>query len=98
MSRVAEYYRTGSDERPDGTVERLAPHEYGPLVLEYEHLGDFVPAQDVAAIRAVLRAHLYEDAAGERVALKTLNATQASEAKALMDTTEACHAECAGTR
>ena len=87
MSRVAAYYRTGEDERPDGTEEMLAPHEYGPLVLEYEHVGEFVPAQDVAAIRAVLRAHLYEDSAAERVALAKLNVTQAAEAKRLMDTT-----------
>jgi dienelactone hydrolase len=40
MSRVAEYYRTGTDVRPDGSVERLPPHEYGALVLEYEDLED----------------------------------------------------------
>lgn len=86
MSRVAAYYETGEDERPDGTEETLAPHEYGPLVLEYEHVGEFVPAGDVAAIRAVLRAHLYEDPGAERVALAKLTVTQAIEAKGLMDT------------
>jgi dienelactone hydrolase len=85
MSRVAAYYRTGEDERPDGTEETLAPHEYGPLVLEYEHVGEFVRAEDVAAIRAVLRAHLYEDPAAERVALAKLSATQIAEAKSLMN-------------
>jgi dienelactone hydrolase len=85
MSRVAAYYRTGEDERPDGSEETLAPHEYGPLVLEYEHVGEFVPAQDVARIRAVLRAHLYEDSAAERLALKRLSVAQSAEAKALMD-------------
>lgn len=87
MSRVAAYYRTGEDLRPDGTEQTLAPHEYGPLVLEYEHVGEFVPAQDVTAIRAVLRAHLYEDATAEHVALASLNSKQAAEAKALMDMT-----------
>jgi len=87
MSRVAAYYESGEDLRPDGTFEKLPPHDYGPLVLEYEHVGEFVPAQDVAAIRAVLRAHLYEDAAGEHLALMHLSAAQAAEAKALMDTT-----------
>ncbi len=86
MSRVAAYYETGEDERPDGTEETLAPHEYGPLVLEYEHVGEFVPVQDVAPIRAVLRAHLYEDSTAEHAALASLNAAQAAEAKALMDT------------
>jgi pimeloyl-ACP methyl ester carboxylesterase len=46
-----------------------------------------VPSQDVAPIRAVLRAHLYEDPGAESVALKSLTPSQAREAKALMDTT-----------
>jgi dienelactone hydrolase len=86
MSRVAEYYETGEDERPNGTMEKLPPHDYGALVLEYEHLGEFVPAADLASVRAVLRAHLYEDAAGERTALARLTAAQSTEAKDLMDT------------
>jgi acetyl esterase/lipase len=86
MSRVAEYYETGEDARPDGTFETLPPHDYGALVLEYEHLGEFVPAGDVAPVRAVLRAHLYEDTAGESAALARLTAAQSTEAKALMDT------------
>ncbi len=87
MSRVADFYRTGEEPRPDGTTDRLAPHEYGALVLEYEHLAEFVPPNDVAPIRAVLRAHLYEDVADEHGAMAVLNTTQAGEAKALMDTT-----------
>lgn len=85
MVRVAGYYRTGSDARPDGTNELLAPHEYGPLVLEYEHLEDFAPAADLVPLRAVLRAHLYEDGAGEKAALAALNPTQLAEAKQLLD-------------
>ncbi len=54
MSRVEQYYLTGKEARPDGTIELLAPHEYGALVLEYEHLEDFVPAADIEAIRPVL--------------------------------------------
>lgn len=86
MSRVARYYRTGEDLRPNGTEESLPPHEYGPLVLEYEHVAEFVPAGDVASIRAVLRAHLYEDPGAERMALARLSTAQKTEAKALMNT------------
>ena len=86
MSRVAAYYRTGEDERPDGSEEALAPHEYGPLVRESEHVGEFVPAQDVAPIRAVLRAHLYEDSTAEHAALGRLSVAQIAEAKALLNT------------
>jgi dienelactone hydrolase len=86
MARVAEYYRSGRDIRPDGTVEVLPPHDYGALVLEYEHLEEFVPADDVGAMRAVLRAHLYEDAAGEKAVFARMSPQQVAEARALMNT------------
>jgi dienelactone hydrolase len=87
MSRVAAYYRTGEDARPVGSTEILAPHEYGALVMEYENLGDFVPAGDVAALREVLRTHLYEEPAKEKAAMAALTPQQSAEAKQLMDTT-----------
>jgi pimeloyl-ACP methyl ester carboxylesterase len=87
MSRVATFYRTGADALPGGGVEKLKPHDYGPLVLEYESLEDFVPAADVSALRAVLRAHLYEDGPAEKAALAALTPAQLAEAHALMDTT-----------
>jgi dienelactone hydrolase len=86
MARVTEYYRTGRDARPNGSVEVLPPHEYGPLVLEYEYVEDFVPAADVPAIKTVLRAHLYEDKAAEVATMAALTPAQQAEAKSLMDT------------
>jgi pimeloyl-ACP methyl ester carboxylesterase len=85
MDHVATYYLTGREARPDGTTERLTPHEYGALVLEYEHLEDFVPKQDEAAIRPVLREHLYEDKSAETLADAKLNPRQRAEARVLMD-------------
>jgi dienelactone hydrolase len=84
MARVATYYRTGDDPRPDGTTEFLQPHEYGPLVLEYQHLADFAPAADLPALREVLRAHLYEDVPAEHAALAALTPAQHAEAEGLM--------------
>jgi dienelactone hydrolase len=89
MDHVATYYLTGREARPDGSTERLTPHEYGALVLEYEHLEDFVPAEDEAAIRPVLREHLYEDKSAEELAEAKLNAQQKAEATALMDSNSA---------
>lgn len=86
MQRVASYYRTGQDARPSGAPELLPPHEYGPLVLEYEHLEDFVPRGDLAPLRRVLRAHLYEDLPAEKGAMARLTPHQTQEAKVLMDT------------
>lgn len=89
MTRVTGYYVTGQDPKPDGTVEVLPPHPYGPLVLEYEYVEDFVPAGDVASIQTVLRAHLYEDRAAEEKSMAQLTPTQRDEARRLMDTTSA---------
>jgi len=89
MDRVTEYYRTGRDVRPDGSIEVLPAHEYGPLVLEYEYLEQFVPAQDLGPIRAVLRSHLYEDKEAEASASLGLNEVQKREALELMDATSA---------
>jgi dienelactone hydrolase len=89
MMHVANYYLTGQEVRPDGTTERLTPHEYGSLVLEYEHLEDFVPAEDEDAIRPVLREHLYEDDGGEKLAEAKLNRRQKAEAAELMDSNSA---------
>ncbi|ADW70017.1 alpha/beta hydrolase family protein [Granulicella tundricola] len=85
MNRVAQYYRTNQDERPNGSTELLPAHEYGPLVLEYEYVEDFVPRQDIARIRAVLRAHLYEDKPAEATASLKLDERQKAEALDLMD-------------
>jgi pimeloyl-ACP methyl ester carboxylesterase len=85
MSRVADYYRTGEDARPHGRPEELKPHEYGPLVIEYEHLADFVPKQDLSPLREVLRAHLYEDVPAETAAMARLDEGQRAEARELMD-------------
>jgi pimeloyl-ACP methyl ester carboxylesterase len=88
MVRVADYYRTGVERRPDGTIEQLPPHEYGTLVMEYENLQDFVPnPADIEPLRAVLRAHLYEDVTAEDAALARLTPAQRAQAKQLMDTT-----------
>lgn len=85
MGRVASYYRTGEAARPDGSMELLPAHEYGPLVLEYEHVEEFVPGPDVPGIRKVLRAHLYEDKAAELTAMEQLSPRQQAEAAELMD-------------
>ena len=76
LLRVATFYATEADPLPDGDVERAKPNNYGPWVLEYEHLEDFVPEADVAAIRPVLRARLYENLALEKQLLANLTDEQ----------------------
>jgi dienelactone hydrolase len=85
MDHVTQFYLTGSEIRPDGSIQRLRAHEYGALVLEYEHLEDFVPAQDIEAIRPVLRQHLYEDKSAENAAAAKLDDRQRLEVVSLID-------------
>jgi dienelactone hydrolase len=85
MDHVTQFYLTDSEARPDGSIEHLRAHEYGALVLEYEHLEDFVPAADVEAIRPVLRQHLYEDKVAENAAADKLTERQKMETVELMD-------------
>ncbi|MGH9616934.1 MAG: alpha/beta hydrolase [Acidobacteriaceae bacterium] len=85
LYRVATFYATGADPLPNGDVERETPNNYGPWVLEYEHLEDFVPKADVAAIRPVLRARLYADPALEEKLLARLTGAQQAEYARVLD-------------
>jgi dienelactone hydrolase len=61
LGRVLRFFLTGRAERPDGAVERIAPHDYGPLVLVYSHVEAFFPSQDAPAVREALRHWLWEE-------------------------------------
>ncbi len=85
LLRVATFYATEADPLPDGDVERAKPNNYGPWVLEYEHLEDFVPEADVAAILPVLRARIYENSTLEKNLLANLTDKQKTEYENLLD-------------
>ena len=61
LARIARFFATNQIERPDGTIERLQAHEYGPLVLAYSHAEEFFAPQDVAPARDALRLWLWEE-------------------------------------
>jgi pimeloyl-ACP methyl ester carboxylesterase len=85
LLRVATFYATEADPLPDGDVERTTPNNYGPWVLEYENLEDYIPATDVAAIRPVLRARLFENWSLEKQLLANLTEAQKTEYEKLLD-------------
>ncbi len=85
LYRVATFYVTNADPLPDGDVERAKPNDYGPWIVEYEHLEDFVPAADVTEIRPVLRARLYENSALEKELLAHLTNAQKAEYAQIID-------------
>lgn len=61
LTRIARFFATNQIERPDGTLEKIQAHEYGPLVLAYAHAEEFFAPADVAPARDVLRLWLWEE-------------------------------------
>jgi dienelactone hydrolase len=70
MQRVATFYGTSRMLRPDGSTTPFAAHEYGQLVMVYDHPEDFFAPDQVNNVRSVLKAYLYEDGAALRSALE----------------------------
>jgi dienelactone hydrolase len=48
LAHVLHFFATGEAERPDGSLEKLTPHEYGPLIVVLDRPADFFPPQDAA--------------------------------------------------
>lgn len=69
MEHVAQFFGSGRMIEPDGTDRPFVPHDYGPMVMVYAHPEDYFPADQTAAVRAVLKRYLYEDVAGAEAAL-----------------------------
>ena len=84
LFRVATFYVTGADPLPDGDIERETPNNYGPWIIEYEHLEDFTKAEDTAAVRATFRARLYNDPTLEKQLAARLTSTQKAEYASLL--------------
>ena len=55
LAHVLRFFANGDTMRPDGTVEHLAPHEYGPLIVIYDEPADFFPPQDAPLARESLK-------------------------------------------
>lgn len=72
LAHVLRFFATGEAILPDGSVEHLAPHEYGPLIVVYDEARDFFSPQDAQAAHEAIRLLLSgNNQASEEVA-KTL--------------------------
>jgi pimeloyl-ACP methyl ester carboxylesterase len=63
LSRVLTFLLTDRVVTPRGVVVRKA-HEYGVIILVYEHLESFVPEEDLPVMHPAVQAWLREDRAG----------------------------------
>jgi pimeloyl-ACP methyl ester carboxylesterase len=61
LAHVLRFFATGEAVRPDGSVEHLAPHEYGPLIVIDDEPRDFFSAHDAPladkALKLLLAGH-----------------------------------------
>jgi pimeloyl-ACP methyl ester carboxylesterase len=60
MGRVAKFFATDEEPRPNGSIQKIKAHEYGALVLMYAHPEDFFADRDLTAVRTCLHNVLYE--------------------------------------
>ena len=68
LANVLRFFATGEAVRPDGSVEHLQPHEYGPLIVVYDEPQDFFSTQDAHTAREAIRLLLAEqDTASKEV-------------------------------
>lgn len=86
LFRVASFYTNHADPLPNGDVEHAIPNDYGPMVMEYEHLEDFTLPADTDTIRPVFRARLYGNYTLEKQLLAKLTDAQKAEYAHIVDT------------
>ncbi len=55
LAHVLRFFATGDAVRPDGSVEHLPPHEYGPLIVVYVEVQDFFVPQDIPAAHEAIK-------------------------------------------
>jgi len=79
MSRVANFYATNQEPNPNGQEQHLQAHDYGVLILAYEHTEDFFSVHDAPVAREVLRQWIWE----EPQAMKTADALSPEGKKTL---------------
>lgn len=60
LAHVLRFFATGEALRPDGTSERLQPHEYGPLIVIYDEPQDFFNAHDAPLAHEALKLLLHD--------------------------------------
>jgi pimeloyl-ACP methyl ester carboxylesterase len=55
LAHVLRFFATGDAVRPDGSVEHLTAHEYGPLIVLCDRPGDFFSQEDSAKANQAIR-------------------------------------------
>jgi pimeloyl-ACP methyl ester carboxylesterase len=67
LAHVLRFFATGEAVRPDGKVDHLQPHEYGPLIVIYDEPQDFFSPQDAPIAHDALKLLLHGDGKASEV-------------------------------
>jgi len=72
LAHVLRFFATGEAMRPDGTVEHLTPHEYGPLIVIYDEPQDFFSPHDAPIAHDALKLLLSGQGKASEAMTKTM--------------------------
>ncbi|MGB7553905.1 MAG: alpha/beta hydrolase [Candidatus Korobacteraceae bacterium] len=72
LAHVLRFFATGEAVRPDGSIEHMQPHEYGPLIVVYDEPQDFFAPQDVQAGHDALKLLLAEQGKASEALTRTM--------------------------
>jgi pimeloyl-ACP methyl ester carboxylesterase len=67
LAHVLRFFATGDAVRPDGKIDHLQPHEYGPLIVIYDEPQDFFSPQDAPIAHDALKLLLHGDGKASEV-------------------------------
>ncbi|MGB8772470.1 MAG: alpha/beta hydrolase [Candidatus Korobacteraceae bacterium] len=72
LAHVLRFFATGEAVRPDGSIEHMQPHEYGPLIVIYDEPQDFFAPQDVQTAHKALKLLLAEEGKASEAMTETM--------------------------
>jgi pimeloyl-ACP methyl ester carboxylesterase len=73
LASVLRFFATGEAVLPDGSVEHLPAHEYGPLIVVYDEVQDFFAPQDITTAHEALKILLTDDSKASAELAKNLS-------------------------
>jgi pimeloyl-ACP methyl ester carboxylesterase len=72
LAHVLRFFAKGEAVRPDGSIEHMQPHEYGPLIVIYDEPQDFFAPADAQTAHEALRLLLAENGKASEVLTRTM--------------------------
>jgi pimeloyl-ACP methyl ester carboxylesterase len=72
LAHVLRFFATGEAVEPNGAVDHLSPHEYGPLIVIYDSADDFFSPHDAPLARQSIKLLLTGNGKGSEAATQQM--------------------------